>query len=244
MRQALSVLSKTFLGWIFPACCINCNTGTTFLCRSCFLSLPILSKQHCHHCKERITPHGQLCFQCVGSTALDGLLAASPYKNPLVASVIHWYKYRFIQDLRHPLGEILLITTQHTAIPLPDIICPIPLHPYRLRWRGFNQAEHLAQALGDNLLPSYPLPVEQLLTRIKYTQPQMNIHEKEQRRRNIAGAFAISSHLKSKSLQKSLVGKYIWLVDDVATTTSTLEECARVLKENGVKKVFGIVVAR
>jgi len=109
---------------------------------------------------------------------------------------------------------------------------PIPLHKRRLRWRGFNQAEKIAKILSDKL--NIPL-VNNKLIRIKYNQPQAKINS-QKRKNNIIGCFQYNG--------ESLEEKNIILVDDVVTSGSTLNECAKVLKEKGAQEVWGICVAR
>ncbi len=114
-----------------------------------------------------------------------------------------------------------------------DAIVPVPLHVARLRWRGFNQAALLARPLARRCR----LPMETLaLRRIRPTTPQVGLGQVE-RRRNIAGAFAIRR-------RSSIVGRRILLIDDVYTTGATVEECARVLLEGGARLADVAVLAR
>ena len=114
-----------------------------------------------------------------------------------------------------------------------SLLAPIPLSKSRERWRGFNQATLLANELSRFL--KIPL-LNNNLIKIKKTQPQVEL-KREQREENIKGAFKLKNPQKVR-------GKRIFLVDDVFTTGSTMEECARVLKKAGGKEVWGIVVAR
>jgi len=108
---------------------------------------------------------------------------------------------------------------------------PVPLSKKRLKWRGFNQAEIIANILADN----FKLEIDaKNLKRIKNTKPQAKLNERE-RRNNLADCFSW--------LGDKLNGRNIILVDDVATTGSTLNECAKVLKQAGASEVWGLVVA-
>jgi predicted amidophosphoribosyltransferase len=125
-------------------------------------------------------------------------------------------------------------------LPLPDLAIPVPLHARRLRYRGFNQAEKIARKLMEILLPGTPIPVRtDLLARVRFTKPQMKTDSKPERQANLSAAFVAPIETAGP-----LVGKSIWLVDDIATTATTLDECARALKQAGAKTVWGIVVAR
>ena len=152
--------------------------------------------------------------------------------------MIHLFKYNFIEDLKIPLGKIMVAAFINHRIPLPDILIPVPLHKRKLRVRGFNQSELLADFLGENLAPGINFPVlKKVLNRKHFTLSQMKIKNYQDRQKNIQGAFAIQ---KSAEIR----GKNVLLVDDVATTGATLFECALVLKAAGVRKISAIVVAR
>jgi ComF family protein len=112
-----------------------------------------------------------------------------------------------------------------------DLVVPVPLHPRREYQRGFNQADDLARHLG--------LPVVPLLKRVVHTQSQIEL-PKHQRQQNVKDAFALNPVPRSRFP----VPDVIVLVDDVSTTGSTLDACARVLKGAGVKEVRAITAAR
>lgn len=171
---------------------------------------------------------------------LDGVLVGHDYDQTLLDTAIHTFKYRSIESLAEPLGDLLTRAVRSADLPLPDLIIPVPLHPWRLRYRGFNQSELLARALATRLLPGTTLPFDtEGLIRERFTLPQQKMRNAEDRKRNIQNAFAIR-----KSHRSTFKGKNIWLIDDVATTASTLDACARTLKKSGAKSVFGIVLAR
>ena len=114
------------------------------------------------------------------------------------------------------------------------LVVPVPLHPRRLRWRGFNQSELLAESLAEHFL----LQTDALtLNRVRQTMPQADIQEREQRLDNVSDVFSCAH-------PENVRGRSILLIDDVCTTGATLNECARVLKENGAKRVVALVVAR
>jgi predicted amidophosphoribosyltransferase len=253
---------KFLLELLFPAFCLGCGNEGSFLCKDCFRKIKI----------KKIQTGG-------GSEFLDGIISACPYsENPLLQKCIHTFKYEFVRELAEPLGKILTDAlktnfdfgdkncTKNASDASPDfgsnkitmneiILCPVPLHPKRLRWRGFNQAELLASAAGSGL----GLPVMNLLTRKKFLKPQMELSRQE-RLENVQGVFALADastedFIKIRTAASienpikitadaSIKNKTIFLVDDVATTLSTLNDCAGLLKSKGFKKVFGIVLAR
>ncbi len=242
---ASSLLRKTgvyILDILFPLRCLGCQTKGAWICTRCLSRIPQRLEQRCPTCLRRITPAGERCFQCRDTTlsALDGIFVASYYQNSLLPHAIHTWKYRFIPDLALPLGQFLTITLQSSSLLLPDAIIPVPLHRRRLRFRGFNQSALLAQILSQTLTPGLEIPMyTDMLVRTRYTRPQMKTESRAERLVNLRNAFSAqqaTAHL--------IKGKSLWLVDDVATTGTTLEECATLLKQHGATSVFGIVLAR
>lgn len=233
-------MKKFILDTLFPISCLVCGKADVWICDDCLEQVPLRNNQVCPICEKNITPRGQTCFPCKNKYSIDGLLLSSFYSKEIVAKMVHLYKYRFAENLHIPLGKLMIRAILQAEIPLPEYIIPIPLHSRRLRWRGFNQAELLAKYLGENLTPGLSIPVlNDILIRQKYTSPQMQIKNYAQRRKNMTDAFAIN-----KENKKLIVGKNILLVDDIATTGSTLFECAKVLKKAGTQSVFGVVIAR
>ncbi|HFC77051.1 MAG TPA: ComF family protein [Candidatus Moranbacteria bacterium] len=242
----LENFKKFLLDTLFPIECLSCNKSDDWICDDCLNKISIKNHQTCPLCKQIETPNGNTCFDCREKFSLDGLLVASFYRRnkhkTILAQLIHFYKYRFVSELNNPLGEILKKAFLNSNLILPDFIIPIPLHHRRLRWRNFNQSKLLANYLSVNLTPGFKIDLlENVIIRKKYTQPQAKIKNRQQRIKNLQGIFAIN---KNSTDFKLIKNKTILLVDDVATTGSTLFECAKALKQNHVKKVYAIVLAR
>lgn len=118
--------------------------------------------------------------------------------------------------------------------PLPgEAIVPVPLHPRRLRERGYNQSGLLVKELGR--LTNLPV-IEDSLIRVKEARPQVRASNVKERRKNVASAFICRDEKVS--------GKQIILVDDVCTSGATLESCASALKSKGAIMVWGLTLAR
>lgn len=238
-------IHNLILDTLFPIKCISCQKNGNWLCEKCFSQIKIPTEHFCGVCEKVITPDGRTCLSCKNPSGrraekspIDGLLTCASYKQDSISRAVHYFKYRFIEDLHVPLGNLMAKVLQKTDIPLPDLIVPIPLHQRRLRWRGFNQSFLLAKQLSCELLPGTILPVgENILVRTRYTTPQMGIKDYNHRQQNLREAFSISNN-------EQISGKIILLVDDIATTGSTIFECAKVLKNAGAKEVFAIVIAR
>lgn len=249
LRTLLSLFEDAF----FPLRCVLCEKNGELLCASCAASLPRRSSQVCGFCGARETPQGTLCHECHSdNSSLDGIFAATRYDVPHIARLIHLFKYRFLRDLAEPLGHILSEAVLRSELPLPDLLLPVPLHPRRERFRGWNQSLLLAEEMRKHFPePIAPRVDPHLLNRIRFTAPQMSLRGRIDRAQNIEGAFALSPPPENKNepeknafVDARILGKYVWLIDDVAASGATLRACADVLKKSGAKKVFGVVVAR
>ena len=208
---------------LFPCFCLNCGKEGDYLC------------QDCKHILEISEFHQKL-----QEKNLDDLYWALNYQRPLNKNLIQKFKYKpFIKELAKPLSCLIidhfqLLATKPNFLRETDfVLIPVPLYKKRLKWRGFNQAEEIAKQLSCSL----EIPVlNNVLVKIKKNLPQVGLSEK-QRKENIKDVFVC----KNTELAQR---KKVLLIDDIYTTGSTMEECARVLKNAGVQEVIGIVLAR
>lgn len=233
-------LIQIILDTLFPLTCLSCRQEGLLLCDQCLAKIPFQLEQHCPICEHHSTPAGRTCLACCTRSSLDGMLVATSYQSRIISHAIHCFKYRFAESLHEPLGKILVNALSHSELTLPDLILPVPLHPRRLRWRGFNQSWLLAQYLAEHLTPGFSISTtESSLIRQRYTHPQAQVKKHAARAQNIRGAFQVP-----KESRPEIAGKNILLVDDVATTGATIFECAKALKKSGAKSVFALVIAR
>jgi len=145
---------------------------------------------------------------------------------------VHALKFGGRLGLAHPLGALMAgVASADPVLRDVQAIVPVPLHPRRLRQRGFNQAEALARVVGRLLGVRVASGV---LRRMRHTPPQTELSAAE-RAANILGAFTVAG---------STVWERALLVDDVMSTGSTASECARVLKQAGVGDVAVLTLAR
>jgi competence protein ComFC len=239
--------NKIILDTLFPIRCIVCESCDVWICNKCFKKIKLLEAQVCPYCEKNSTPAGKICAFCKEkfltkskAIPLDHLVVAAKYKEPGISHMIHLFKYRFIQDLHEPLGRIMVKSIIESNLPLPDLIIPVPLHKKRIRWRGFNQSELLANFISQNLAQGFEIPVcTDILSRKKYTIPQMKIRNYSQRKKNLQNVFVLDE--EKINLIKD---KKILLIDDVATTGSTILECGRILKAGKAHKIYASVIAR
>lgn len=238
---------KTFLlELLFPSFCLGCNLEGTLLCQDCRHILEISEYNYCLCNKNplRLPPHEKSksiskCSRCQGKK-LDGLYSALPYQEkPLTKKLIHQFKYSpFIKSLAPSLAQVVIEHLELAGNTGPEVwansvLVPVPLDTEKIKKRGYNQSQKLAKELSKILnIPTK----ENALIKVKSTPPQMKL-KKEQRELNLQGAFAIKN-------PEQIRGKKIFLVDDVYTTGSTMEACAKTLKEAGATSVWGIAIAR
>lgn len=239
----MSLIKNFILDIIFPPVCLNCGKEENYLCDDCQSLIEISQYQFCPGC-GKITLDGRTCGKCRREIKLTGLYSAADYQNKLMKKTISQFKYEpFVRKLAAPLCSLIiahfkLLNKQPAFLNKENksefILIPVPLSKKRLRWRGFNQAEEIAKELSTNLeIPD----MNRILLRTKETAPQINL-AREEREKNIKGAFSADNK------EISLRNKKILLVDDVYTTGSTMNECARVLKSAGTKQIWGITLAR
>jgi len=238
-------LSCYIFEFLFPTQCIVCENPGSILCRECFRHIPIKKYDLCPICQKIETFAGRVCNLCENEKKkiyLDGIIIASYYKHPILRDTIYRYKYGFIRKLAWPLARILLkkLFLLETFPFELFAFTPVPLHKKRRQWRGFNQSELLGQKLKRILFKNDLdiLFIPDLLVRQRYNKPQMKIHSTQDRKKNIIGCFTLNKNFIKK------VPRKIIIIDDVLTTGSTLNECAKILKRHGAEKVWGLVLAR
>ncbi|MEM4407890.1 MAG: phosphoribosyltransferase family protein [Candidatus Caldarchaeum sp.] len=147
----------------------------------------------------------------------------------LVRELIAEFKFRSNFSAGDALSY-LLSANLPDDLPPCDVVVPVPLHPSRLRQRGFNQSAILGRAVAKTLnIPSNPF----LLERVRNTRPQFELETEEDRRGNVRGAFRASP----------LRGKKVLLVDDVLTSGATADECVSALADAGASSVFVVALS-
>ena len=233
-------------GWLqaladlfFPPCCLSCGaslpaTCTPLFCQTCRNHLPWITAPLCTCCGTPFqagTNH--LCGLCLAKAPAFNLARSLfRYQDPLRKSIL---ALKFQRDLT--LLPSLAALCQEAVLVAdftePDCIVPVPLHPIRLRERGFNQALHLAR----NCFPQWRRRVApQILLRQEHTPPQTSLGGSA-RRRNLHGAFAVAKGHR-------IGGAKVLLIDDVYTTGTTVEACAQALRQAGAARIEVFTLAR
>jgi ComF family protein len=221
---------------IFPLECLSCGKENILFCESCRRKLIFTTTQSCPFC-GKINTTGKTCSLCQKNFALNGIFAAGDYNQKEIKEIVKHLKYHFVKKMADELGLFILNCLKSSYPSGNDLfnknylIAPIPLSKERGRWRGFNQskliADKISAAIGAKELSG--------LIKVRNSKPQANLSG-QKRKNNLSNCF--------NYIGENLSKKKIILVDDVATTGTTLEEAAKVLKNNGAETIWGLVAAK
>ncbi len=227
---SLADAGRYVLDLVYPPSCALCGKGGAFLCAGCEAGLPRAMGDRCGRCWLPLTDgHCHACDE--HEPAFEALRCCFRYEAG-VHDLIHAYKFKRQSSLAEPLGRLTAeLVDEHNFYA--DAIVPVPLRTMRQRDRGYNQAALLATNAGKLL----DMPVFEALQRRGTSEAQARASTAVQRRLNVEGAFSLRRNKRVESLT-------LLLVDDVATTGSTLDACARVLLEAGALSVFAVTLAR
>ena len=230
LTSALEFTLRQVVDLVFPQTCVHCNTEGRLLCDTCLRDAARIGGGACQTCGIQLE-HGSRCGKCAESPpALTRVTAVFQFEGA-IRDAVHALKYRDLRAIAPILGAELAdtVSSQHRGI---EVVVPVPLHRRRLRSRGYNQAELLARPVADRLGARVST---NLLTRVTDSPPQAQAKNEAARSASVRNAFAASNEAQ---------GKRILLIDDVATTCSTLRACGRALYRAGAKSVRAAVLAR
>lgn len=230
LREILEVL--------FPSRCPVCGRIVlpkgTLVHNECRPKIKVITEPFCIRCGKQLSDsRASLCELCsTYDFHFDAGRSVFPYKSSL-SEAIRTVKTLGLSEYVEFFADLALATHKDFLQGIgPAAVVPIPLHKSKLKKRGFNQAELLGQALaqriGADCLP--------LLSKVRKTREQKGLSRIE-RISNLSGAYEINEAFTGN------VPRTVILVDDIFTTGSTIDECARVLKEKGVIKVYFICFA-
>lgn len=239
--EALLQLKNLVLSLVYPNFCLGCEKEGELVCEKCKAAIRIIENDVCPCCR-RESAGGFFCGEkCREGFHFEALVVALPYlKDGLIRKAIARFKYHFSEELSEFLGEILerkFLSVKKRIFEnvLEEfLVVPVPLHDNRMKYRGFNQAQMLAKALGEP---------KNILMRTVETREQALLSRPE-RIENLKGAFAMREFFQEYGAMEMIENNTIILIDDVATTMSTLNECSKVLKKAGAAKIICLVLAR
>ena len=231
MLPRLTKIRGMALDLLFPRWCVGCGREGGFICPVCLKSLPRVIPPLCPRCGLPQSS-ANLSPSCLGwSAEIDGIRAPFRFEG-VIRQAIHELKYRNLRALAGLLARLLNDYLLENPLPA-QVLVPVPLHPKRLRERGYNQSYLLAKELGK--LARLPV-VDDCLVRERHSLPQARTSSVGERRGNVADAFACR--------HRRLENKQVLLIDDVSTSGATLDACARALKRAGAASVWGLTLAR
>ena len=231
--DTLSSMLQQLSAYLLPAQCLLCRLPSqgSLLCLYCQKAL-LKPRPHCLHCALPLIKNEAYCSQCMHHTdAFTQIYALDDYIKPYPA-LIKNLKYNKQLLNAQLLAQLLSLSIQQNIpaeqISQVDFLIPVPLHPKRLRQRGFNQAQLLADVLAKNL--SIPI-LNQAVQRIKNTCAQEGLN-KQKRKKNLKGAFTLQ-----KEQQASLKDAYVVIIDDVVSTGATANSLCTILLQGGARRV-------
>jgi ComF family protein len=234
----LNTLFKSVLNSVLPHHCLLCNTISLIdkdICQKCWLTLPWLISS-CYQCGKplEIAHTGPLfCGDCLKHPPhYDTTIAPLIYQDTIISLIT---KLKFYNNLAAArlFAELIAdrVLAKYPAHDLPTLLIPVPLHPKRLRRRGYNQATLIAKHISK--LTNIPTQLN-LCKRVRHTIPQSKTSA-ETRRSNMVGAFKIN---------KPLTAQHIAIIDDVMTTGATAGSLSHLLKQQGAKRISIWCIAR
>lgn len=224
---------------LFPPHCAVCESAIDsgqWICAPCQSTIRRIEPPRCDHCSHPLDGMSGpfVCPNCKNRPFQFEFAVSVVRAGGAIREVIHRLKYNREQRLAELLGQWLVEAFDDPRLRAfaPEVLVPVPLHPLRRREREFNQSELIARSASKHL----GIPTRDLLIRQRYTDTQTQFDRKH-RMENLRDAFKLRKNVHVNELR-------IVLVDDVLTTGSTLDECARVLVEHGAARVCAVTVAR
>lgn len=231
LQTPLNAVRSKLVDLLFPPTCVGCGREGAFICPACIGGMLRLPPPLCPVCGRPMISE-ERCPSCRRwKLDIDGIRSPFAFQGVL-RQAIHRFKYGGFKALARPLAELLARNLESRPL-LAEVLVPVPLHPLRLRERGYNQSGLLVRELGRLT----GLPVEEgTLFRQRNSPAQVRTPDSEERRGNVSGAFGCRND--------GLSGKRVLLIDDVCTTGATLNSCAIALKAAGTASVWGLALAR
>ena len=240
--EGISFLGRETLRIVLPSACVVCRgelpwrARAASCCAPCWRDLPRLEGVRCRRCAAAWpgAPEGAdfLCLHCaaVPSDPIDRIDAWGEYQGGLERLLVA-FKFERHDFLDAPLAELLLQAWAARGDADVEAVAAVPMHPRKMRARGYNQAALLARKFASaSGLPFLPVA----LSKVRESEPQSTLH-RDERALNVKGAFQAAA---------CVAGADILLIDDICTTGATLRACAKAMRRAGAERVVGLTVAR
>lgn len=230
-KNKIAFVSNSFVDIIYPNDCVICKThllhNENYLCLTCRFDLPYIN--HSQHTQESL----QKLFW--GRVEIENVYSLLNYqKGNQVQKILHLLKYKDKTKLAKHFGEKLAHTINIKNKDFFDFLIPVPLHPKKLKIRGYNQSTVISQGVQKVLNIDIN---EKVLVRNSFNKSQTNF-SKFDRWSNVNSIFSVINY-------KSLINKHVLLIDDVLTTGATIEACVKeLLKIEGCRVSIATLAAR
>lgn len=238
MKKILNII----LSVIFPRTCSICGKTFSFnskhnICETCLDNIEKLEGLVCHRCSLPLPDGGATCTDCKNNKDIYFDVIKAPFiYSDTVKKLIKKLKYLrrtfLAKDLAIQMANLIIKEQIDKNI---DFMIPVPINWIKKIQRGYNQADLLATEISKIINKSV---YSNALIRTKYTKPQFKL-TKQQRQEHLKDVFSLN-----EKYIDTIKGKNILLIDDVATTCSTVNQCSRILKQNKAKKVIVVTLAR
>ena len=229
------------IDFFFPLFCLNCEKKiqTTIyfgFCKQCFRNLDFIKQNKCIKCGRETAQPNILCSQCKGKKLYYDRCISPLNLNQTIKNAIIKFKYKERKSYAYYFAKLMAHKIQQ-ELPNEEInktiLTYVPLSWKKKLIRGFNQSELIANNLSKTLLFS---KYGKYLKKVRNNESQTALKLAE-RQKNVKNVYAISTN------RKNIKGKTFIIIDDIFTTGSTINECAKILKKFGAKKVIGATIA-
>lgn len=219
---------------IFPIKCGFCNDITqngSYICDKCREKINIFERENtCKFCGTKLIDKNRICKKCAESKIYyDEFIYFAEYSDTLRSKMLQ-YKFNDKKYLKDFFAEIL---TKYLIGVDVEYIIGVPASKKRIKERGYNQTNLIAKRIGDILNITY---IPDLLVKTRDTEHQTNFSRAE-RKNNVKNSFKVAD-------KYSISEKKVLLIDDIFTTGSTVNECSKMLKKSGAKKVIVATILR
>jgi ComF family protein len=216
-------LVLSVINFIYPPYCLVCSSqlaeSERVICDNCWLDLP--------HIDQHFDLVSDIRSKLTDEIYFSKVISVWEF-SPTIQTAIHHLKYQNFKILANRIGSFMADRLNKLNIPIDKtILLPVPLHKTRTRERGYNQSALLCTVIAVETSLNYN---EKILKRIRYTQSQTKLNARE-RAKNVENAFKVT-------YPEQISNKLVILVDDVITTGSTMNECAKELVNNGAEDVY------
>ena len=237
LNDLLKKIVFKIIDFFFPSKCLLCKNDIIdqlSICQTCWFALNFISKPFCNICGRPFEFSMQknfTCLKCIANKPFYDLARGIFKFDEHSKKLIHAFKYYDMTNLA-PFFASILYNKYKEEINTYDLIIPVPMHKLKRLYRLYNQAFLLAKALSK--ISNKKIACDVLL-KSKWTKPQTFLSKKE-RISNLEGSFKINN-------QTSIKNKKIILIDDVSTTSTTIDICSKALKKHGAANILVLCIA-